>query len=219
MGLVLPESDFLEGLRDATRRVGALFIFDEVMTGFRVGWGGAAARFGITPDIVTLGKVIGGGLPVGAYAGPRDVMEQLAPLGPVYQAGTLSGNPVVMAAGLATLELLSAPGAYDEMARLTGRLAAGLTEAAKGAGVPLQAASAGSMFGLFFNPSPVRNYEDAKASDSERYARWFHSMLVRGVYCAPSQYEAGFVSTAHDEDVIDTVLDAAGRTLEELGRP
>jgi glutamate-1-semialdehyde 2,1-aminomutase len=198
MGLVLPEEGFLEGLRSLTGEAGALLVFDEVMTGFRVGPGGAQARFGVTPDLTTLGKVVGGGLPVGAFGGRAEIMEQLAPSGPVYQAGTLSGNPLAMAAGLAALRGLDA-GAWDRLEATSARVVDILSDEAVAAGVPIQAASVGGMFGFFFSEEPVGGWDGAAATDRERFARFFHEMLDRGVYLAPSPFEAGFVSTAHGE--------------------
>ncbi len=210
MGVVPPQPGFLPGLRELTRRYGALLIFDEVMTGFRVHLGGAQALYGIDPDITTLGKVIGGGLPVGAYGGKRAIMEHVAPVGPMYQAGTLSGNPLAMAAGLATLELITQPGVWEAMAARTQRLVEGLQAAAAEAGVPVQASAVGTMFGLFFHPGPApTNWEQVRQSDTQRYARWFWAMLERGVYFAPSQFEAGFLSMAHDDAVIQRTIETA----------
>ena len=205
MGLVLPEEGFLQGLRDLTRARGALLVFDEVMTGFRVHPGGAQARYAVTPDLTTLGKVIGGGLPVGAYGGRRDVMELVAPAGPVYQAGTLSGNPLAMTAGIETLRALAEPGVWEGLERATTRLADGLASL----GSAVQVSSVGSMFGLFFTDRPVRSWDDARTADTERFAAFHRAMLERGVYLAPSQFEAGFVSTAHGDDEIDATLEAA----------
>jgi glutamate-1-semialdehyde 2,1-aminomutase len=209
MGFVRPADGFLAGLRRLADEHDALLVFDEVMTGFRVAWGGAGARYGVTPDLVTLGKVIGGGLPVGAYGGRSEIMARVAPEGPVYQAGTLSGNPLAMAAGLAQLGALSAPGTYDALERTTARLVTGLRDILADGGIAGTADSAGSMFGLFFQPGPVTDYASARRSDTARYARWFRAMLGRGVYLAPSQFEAGFVSTAHGDAAIDATLDAA----------
>ena len=198
MGLVLPEDGFLEGLRALTAEAGALLIFDEVMTGFRVGPGGAQARFGVTPDLTTLGKVVGGGLPVGAFGGSAEIMEQLAAAGPVYQAGTLSGNPLAMAAGLAALRGLDAA-AWKQLETVAERVVEVLRGEAADAGVPIQAASLGGMFGFFFSREPVLSWDGAAASDRARFGRFFHEMLDRGVYLAPSPFEAGFVSTAHGQ--------------------
>jgi glutamate-1-semialdehyde 2,1-aminomutase len=192
-----------------TKAEGALLIFDEVMTGFRVHLGGAQALYGITPDLSVLGKVIGGGLPVGAYGGRREIMSLVAPAGPVYQAGTLSGNPLAMSAGIATLKELSLPGAWARLERTTRELAEGLSRAARDAGVPLQVSHAGSMFGAFFCGEPVKDWESAKRSDTGRFSRYFRRMLEEGVYLAPSQFEAGFVSTAHGPAEIEATLKAA----------
>ena len=213
MGVVLPGPGYLEGLREITARHGALLVFDEVMSGFRVSLGGAQARFGVRPDLVMLGKVIGGGLPVGAYGGPAALMDHLAPLGPVYQAGTLAGNPLATAAGLATLEELERPGVAEGMEAALARLGAGLAEIARERGIPVTVTQAGSMGCLFFNGGPVRNYEEAKRSDTALHARFFRGMLERGVYFAPSQYEACFVSAAHGEAHLDRTLEAARRVL------
>ncbi len=209
MGVILPELGFLPGLRALTNAHGALLIFDEVMTGFRVHPGGAQALYGVTPDLSVLGKVIGGGLPVGAYGGRRDIMSLVAPAGPMYQAGTLSGNPLAMSAGIATLEELSLPGTWDRLEKTTRDLAEGLSRAARAAGVPLQVSQAGSMFGAFFSAEPVKDWETAKKSDTARFARYFRRMLEEGVYLAPSQFEAGFVSTAHGPAEVEATLKAA----------
>jgi glutamate-1-semialdehyde 2,1-aminomutase len=212
MGLVLPEPAFLEGLRELTAARGALLIFDEVMTGFRVHPGGAQALYGITPDLTTLGKVIGGGLPVGAYGGRRDVMELVAPAGPVYQAGTLSGNPLAMTAGVETLRTIAEPGVWDGLERVGARLESGL----RGLGDGIQVARAGTMFGVFFSDAPVTDWETAKRSDTARFAAFHAGMLERGVYLAPSQFEAGFISTAHGDDEIDATVAAARDVLARL---
>ena len=204
-GFIAPDPEFLPGLRATADEVGALLIFDEVMTGFRIAPGGARERFGVTADLTTLGKVIGGGLPVGAYGGRRDVMELIAPSGPVYQAGTLSGNPLAMAAGLATLRSLT-PQLHDRIAVRTARLVAGLCETAARHGVPLTATSAGSMWGFFFRAEPVRSFTDAKTSDTARFKRFFHAALERGVYLAPSPFEAAFMSAAHGDLEVDAAL-------------
>jgi glutamate-1-semialdehyde 2,1-aminomutase len=204
MGLVLPQPGFLEGLRELTSSHGALLVFDEVMTGFRVHPGGAQALYGITPDLTTLGKVIGGGLPVGAYGGRREIMELVAPAGPVYQAGTLSGNPLAMTAGIETLRALDEPGVWAELERVAGRLEAGLR--------PLdgvQVARAGSMFGLFFADERVTGWDTARTADTQRFGAFHREMLERGIYLAPSQFEAGFVSTAHGDAEIDATVAAA----------
>jgi len=209
MNLVLPAPGFLEALREECTRHGALLILDEVMTGFRVALGGAQARFGIRPDLTTLGKVIGGGLPVGALGGRRDIMDKLAPLGPVYQAGTLSGNPVAVAAGMATLKLVEQPDFQEKIESTTRLLVEGLAAAAKKAGVAFSAQSIGSMFGLYFRASVPRNFAEVMQCDKERFNRFFHAMLERGVYLAPSAYEAGFVSAAHGSAEIEATLAAA----------
>jgi glutamate-1-semialdehyde 2,1-aminomutase len=209
MGCVLPLPGFLEGLRELCDRHGALLVFDEVMTGFRVAWGGAQVRFGIEPDLSCLGKVVGGGFPAAAYGGRRDLMQQIAPEGPVYQAGTLSGNPLAVAAGLETLRRLREPGVYDALEAVTRRLTQGLEERARAAGVELSTAALGGMFGFFFHPGPVQRFEDAKKCDEERFRVFFHAMLDAGVYLAPSAFEAGFVSLAHGDAEIDATLDAA----------
>jgi glutamate-1-semialdehyde 2,1-aminomutase len=209
MNLVLPAPGFLEALREECTRHGAVLIFDEVMTGFRVAPGGAQARYGIRPDLTTLGKVIGGGLPVGALGGRRDIMEKLAPLGPVYQAGTLSGNPVAVAAGLATLKLVDTPGFQEKITQATDKLIQGLKTEAQKAGVSFSAQSIGSMFGLYFRAAPPTSFAEVMQCDKERFNRFFHAMLARGVYLAPSAYEAGFVSAAHGEAEIAATLEAA----------
>ncbi len=213
MGLVPPAPGYLHGLRDITGRAGVLLIFDEVMTGFRVGWGGAQALYGVKPDLTTLGKIIGGGLPVGAYGGRRDLMELVAPAGPVYQAGTLSGNPLAMAAGIATLNVLSEGTLYGRIERKAARLEQGIGAAARAAGVDLWQSRVGSMLGLFFQRGPVTDYESARASDTARYARWFHAMLEGGIYCAPSQFETAFVSAAHTDDDIEATIAACAKAL------
>ncbi len=213
MGCVPPREGYLARLRELTAAHGALLVFDEVMTGFRVGPGGAGARYGVTPDLVCLGKIVGGGLPVGAYGGRRELMEQVAPLGPVYQAGTLSGNPLAMAAGLATLRALAAPGLYDALEARTAALCEGLAARARARGVPAHVQRAGSMFTLFFQDGPVHDYADAGRSDRERFARWHQEMLARGVYLPPSQFEACFISTAHDDAAIEHTLAAADAAL------
>ncbi|MCA1646719.1 MAG: glutamate-1-semialdehyde 2,1-aminomutase [Chloroflexi bacterium] len=209
MGVVPPAPGFLEHLRSMTREHGTLLIFDEVITGFRVTLGGAQQQFRITPDLTCLGKIVGGGLPVGAYGGRRDLMEQLSPLGPVYQAGTLSGNPLAMAAGAATLRLLGEPGVYAHLETLSARLADGLLEVARAADVPYTANRVGSMFTGFFCREPVTDYASARKADTRAYGRFFHAMLERGVYLAPSQFEAGFVSLAHTDAEIDATIAAA----------
>jgi glutamate-1-semialdehyde 2,1-aminomutase len=213
MGVVLPEPGFLSGLRQLTAAQGALLIFDEVMTGFRVALGGAQAEYGVQPDLTTLGKVIGGGLPVGAYGGRREIMELVAPAGPVYQAGTLSGNPLAMTAGIATLQVLREPGVWEGLVARTADLSRGLEGAARQQGVALQVNQAGSMFSAFFSQQPVRDWATVKASDAQRFAAYFRAMLERGVYLAPSPFEAGFLSTAHGEREIGATLEAAQQAL------
>ncbi len=217
MNCIPPQPGFLEGLRRLCDEYGSLLIFDEVMTGFRVALGGAQARYGITPDLTTLGKVIGGGMPVGAFGGRREVMERIAPLGPVYQAGTLSGNPIAMTAGLKTLELISEPGFFADLERKTRLVAEGLVERARRRGVPLTTNAVGGMFGFFFTPEPrVWNYAQATACDLAAFRRFFHAMLELGVYLAPSAFEAGFLSASHSEADIEATLDAAERAFARL---
>jgi glutamate-1-semialdehyde 2,1-aminomutase len=209
MNLVAPRPGFLESLRTLCTRHGAILIFDEVMTGFRVALGGAQALYGVKPDLTTLGKVIGGGLPVGAFGGRRDIMQAIAPLGPVYQAGTLSGNPVAVAAGLATLRLVQAPGFYDRLAATTRALCEGLAGAAREHRVPFSAASVGGMFGIYFRATPPASFAEVLQCDRETFNRFFHAMLGAGIYLAPSAYEAGFVSSAHGEAEIGRTISAA----------
>jgi glutamate-1-semialdehyde 2,1-aminomutase len=209
MNLVLPRPGFLETLREQCTKHGAVLLFDEVMTGFRVALGGAQARYGIKPDLTTLGKVIGGGLPVGAFGGRREILQKIAPLGPVYQAGTLSGNPVAVAAGLATLKLVDTPGFQERISGATEELVAGLKNEAKKANVVFSAQSIGSMFGLYFRASPPTSFAEVMQCDKERFNKFFHAMLERGIYLAPSAYEAGFVSAAHGAAEIDATLAAA----------
>ena len=204
-----PREGYLQHLRELCTRHGALLIFDEVMTGFRVALGGAQARYGVMPDLSTFGKVIGGGMPVGAYGGKRELMQQIAPAGPIYQAGTLSGNPVAMAAGLAMLELIQAPGFHDGLAAATAVLCEGMEAAARDSGLPLTTTRVGAMFGLFFTDQQVDTYAQAVACDTAAFNRFFHAMLERGVYLAPSAFEAGFMSSAHTPDVIDATISAA----------
>ena len=215
-GLYLPKPGYLEFLREITASNGALLIFDEVMTGFRLAKGGAQQRFGITPDLSTFGKVIGGGLPVGAFGGRAEIMDYLAPLGPVYQAGTLSGNPIAMAAGLANLEELNHSGAYDKLEKIGEQLEAGMTDAAKSANVPVRFNRCGSMFCGYFTSEPVHNVADAMHSDREKFKKFFHRMLDAGVYFAPSQFEAGFISTAHTAEDIETTVRTASKVLRAL---
>ncbi|MEW7981701.1 MAG: glutamate-1-semialdehyde 2,1-aminomutase [Candidatus Sedimenticola endophacoides] len=214
MNCIPPLPGFLEGLREVCDTHGSVLIFDEVMTGFRVGLGGAQGHYGVRPDLTTLGKVIGGGMPVGAFGGRREIMENIAPLGPVYQAGTLSGNPVAMAAGLKTLELISAPGFFEALGAKAERLVSGLTGAARAAGIPLTSNQVGGMFGIFFSDAEkVTNYTQATACDQERFKSFFHAMLEHGVYLAPSAFEAGFVSAAHSDADIQATIDAAAAAL------
>ncbi|HEX4715392.1 MAG TPA: glutamate-1-semialdehyde 2,1-aminomutase [Ktedonobacteraceae bacterium] len=216
MGLVPPQPGFLEELRRLTQEYGAVLIFDEVMTGFRVALGGMQERVGITPDLTCLGKIIGGGLPVGAYGGRREIMRLVAPVGPMYQAGTLSGNPLAMAAGIATLSELLKPGQYVELERKARLLSDGLIQAIQQSGVPAQVARIGSMFTIFFASQPVRNYADAKASDTQRFAHFFWSMLSQGIYLPPSQFEACFVSLAFDDAMLEETVKCAQHALKEI---
>jgi glutamate-1-semialdehyde 2,1-aminomutase len=217
MNLVAPHPSFLQVLRALCTRHGALLIFDEVMTGFRVSLGGAQAMYGITPDLTTLGKVIGGGMPVGAFGGRRDIMQSLAPSGPVYQAGTLSGNPVAVAAGLATLKLVQAPGFYDKLDATTRALCEALSTAARAAGVAFSAHHVGGMFGIYFRESVPQSYHEVIQSDVAAFNRYFHAMLAQGVYLAPSAFEAGFVSSAHGNTEISKTAAAAALAFESLG--
>ena len=220
MGFVLPQEGYLQGLADLCHQHGALFIMDEVMTGFRVAPGGAQAAWGLAPDITCLGKVIGGGLPVGAYAGKREIMQTVAPAGPMYQAGTLSGNPLAMTAGLSTIRTLLEPGVFDGIAQATTMLVQGIQTAAAEAGIPIQASHAGTMFGFYFlkrADGQITDYASAKEyADTARYGRYFHALLARGVYMAPSQFEAGFVSNAHGEAEIEATIAAIGQVLAEV---
>ena len=216
MGVIPPSPGFLEGLRRITKNNGALLIFDEVITGFRVGPSGAQGLFGIAPDITTMGKIIGGGLPVGAYGGRKDIMEMVAPLGAMYQAGTLSGNPLAVSAGIATLTELQKPGVFKKLEEMAERLTEGLTKAFQAAEIPSSINRVGSMFTGFFNDGPVTTLEDAEGSDTEMYGRYFHAMQESGVYIAPSQFEAGFVSTAHTESDIDATVTKASEALRTL---
>lgn len=209
MGVVLPKPGYLEGLRDITRQNGALLIFDEVITGFRVAYGGAQTLYGIEPDLTCLGKIIGGGLPVGAYGGRCEIMEQMAPTGPVYQAGTLSGNPMAMAAGIATLEVLQSEGVYDELEEKSARLAAGLKEAAEQAGSQVSFNRIGSMLCTFFTDEDVVDYDTATSSDTDKYALFFREMQEQGIYLAPSQFETSFVSLAHTHEDIEKTIEAS----------
>ena len=215
-GVFAPLPGFLEGLREVTEANGALLIFDEVMTGFRVAKGGAQERFGIKPDLSCFGKIIGGGLPVGAFGGRAEIMDYLAPLGPVYQAGTLSGNPLAMAAGIASLELLLENDCYTRLEQLGQQLESGMQDAAKSAGIPVRFNRVGAMFCAYFSDQPVHNLADAMKSDRERFAKYFRGMLEEGVFLAPSQFEAGFLSTAHTEADIETTIRAARTVLKKI---
>ena len=217
MNCVPPVPGFLEELRKFCSEHGSVLIFDEVMTGFRVALGGAQQRYGVMPDLTTLGKVIGGGMPVGAFGGRRDIMEQLAPLGPVYQAGTLSGNPIAMSAGLQTLELIGEPGFHDRLEKSCNKLSTGLQKIADQAGVPFSSHAVGGMFGIFFtDESPVTYLEQVMACDQDRFRKFFHGMLDAGIYLAPSAFEAGFISSAHSEQDIETTLEAAANVFSKL---
>jgi glutamate-1-semialdehyde 2,1-aminomutase len=215
-GFIPPDAGFLEGLRELTQEHGALLVFDEVMTGFRIAYGGAQEKFGVTPDLTTLGKIIGGGLPVGAYGGRQDIMSMVAPAGPMYQAGTLSGNPLAMTAGIKTLELLQRPGTYEQLEQITKKLVDGLLQVAKETGHAAHGGNISAMFGMFFNEASVHNYDEAKQSDLEKFSRFHRGMLERGIYLAPSQFEAGFTSLAHTEDDIDRTLAAAREVMANL---
>ncbi|GAB4217514.1 MAG: glutamate-1-semialdehyde 2,1-aminomutase [Synechococcales cyanobacterium] len=215
-GFIPPQPGFLAGLRELTQRYGALLVFDEVMTGFRISYGGAQQYYGITPDLTTLGKVIGGGLPVGAYGGRREIMEWVAPAGPMYQAGTLSGNPLAMTAGIKTLEILQRPGSYEYLTQITETLITGLLAVAEKTGHPMVGGSISGMFGFFFTGDPVTNYEDAKTADVQKFSRFHRGMLAEGVYLAPSQFEAGFTSLAHTEADVELTLKAAEQVLSQL---
>jgi len=216
MGLVPPEEGFLAALREATQKSGSILIFDEVITGFRVSRGGAQALYDVMPDLTTLGKIIGGGMPVGAYGGRKAIMDQIAPDGPVYQAGTLSGNPLAMAAGIATLTELNKPGVYAELDQKTDHLIKGLKEAAAASGIPVQVDRVGSVLGMFFRDKPVKNMDDAKSCDLDRFTKYYNAMLEKGIYLAPSQFESGFVSTAHREEQIDKTIRTVKAVMEQL---
>lgn len=216
MGVVPPQPGFLEALREITQQHGTLLIFDEVMTGFRVSRGGAQELYGITPDLTTMGKVIGGGLPVGAYGGKREIMQQIAPAGPIYQAGTLSGNPLAMAAGLTTLQELGQPGAYEKLEALSARLAEGLAENARKLGIPHTLNRVGSMVCLFFTDTPVVNYDTAKTADLDKFSAYFRYLLEEGVMIPPSQFEGMFVSLAHTEEDIERTIDASYKAMKRL---
>jgi glutamate-1-semialdehyde 2,1-aminomutase len=217
MNCIPPAPGFLEGLRAVCDEYGTVLIFDEVMTGFRVALGGAQAHYGVRPDLTTLGKVVGGGMPVGAFGGRREIMEQIAPLGPVYQAGTLSGNPIAMAAGLTTLELISVPDFFESLTERTRALCTGLTERARAAGIPFTTNQVGGMFGLFFtDAAQVDNFHRVGQCNQDRFKLFFHGMLTEGVYLAPSAFEAGFVSAAHGEEHLQRTFDAAARVFARL---
>ena len=216
MGLVPPEKDFLEMLRELADRYGSILIFDEVMTGFRVAYGGAQSLFGVYPDLTCFGKIIGGGLPVGAYGGKRDLMSKVAPQGSVYQAGTLSGNPVAMAAGIATLEQLQKDGVYEALDEKADHLLSGLEQAAKKVAIPAQAKRVGSMLGFFFNDKEVKNFDDAKTCDLDRFSAFYNGLRQKGIYIAPSQFEVLFISIAHDIEHIDRTIEAAESVLDQL---
>jgi len=215
-GFVPPDAGFLEGLRVITEENDALLVFDEVMTGFRIAYGGVQEKFGVTPDLTTLGKVIGGGLPVGAYGGKKEIMSMVAPAGPMYQAGTLSGNPLAMTAGIKTLELLQKPGSYEYLEKITNQLITGLLDVAKKAGHEVTGGNISGMFGMFFCANPVHNYNDAKKADTAKFGRFHRGMLEKGIYLAPSQYEAGFTSLAHTEEDIEATIKAAAEVLKEI---
>jgi glutamate-1-semialdehyde 2,1-aminomutase len=215
-GFVAPDAGFLEGLRELTREHDALLAFDEVMTGFRIAYGGAQERFGVIPDVTTLGKIIGGGLPVGAFGARKDIMELVAPSGSMYQSGTLSGNPLAMTAGIKTLELLQKTGTYEQLERITTKLTQGLQQIANEAGNDAYAANISAMFGMFFTGKPVRNFDDAKTSDLDKFARFQRGMLERGIYLAPSQFEGGFTSLAHTDEDIDKTLEIAREVMSSL---
>jgi glutamate-1-semialdehyde 2,1-aminomutase len=215
-GTVEPAPGFLEGLRELCTRHGALLIFDEVMTGFRVAYGGAQARYGVKPDLTCLGKIVGGGVPVGAYGGRKEIMQLVAPAGPMYQAGTMSGNPLATAGGLSTLRALAQPGTYERLEAMGQRLASGLREAAQAAGVPVQVNQVGSMLTVFFTDTPVTGWPTADKADRKRYGAFFHGMLKRGVYLPPAQFEACFISTAHTDADLDATIAAAREAFAEL---
>jgi len=215
-GFIAPDKDFLDGIRKLTQENGALLVFDEVMTGFRVAYGGAQEYFGITPDVTTMGKVIGGGLPVGAYGGRRDIMEMVAPAGPMYQAGTLSGNPLAMTAGIETLKKLNQPGTYQELERKSNKLVDGILAAARKHGHDICGGAIGGMFGWFFTQGPVKNFSDATKADKDKFGKWHRAMLERGVYLAPSMYEAGFMSLAHTDEDIEKTIAIADEVLSQL---
>jgi glutamate-1-semialdehyde 2,1-aminomutase len=215
-GFIPPTKEFLVGLRELTTKYGALLVFDEVMTGFRISYGGAQQYFGVTPDVTTMGKVIGGGLPVGAYGGRKDIMEMVAPAGPMYQAGTLSGNPLAMTAGIKTLERLKQPGSYEYLDKLTDKLINGILNAGREAGHAVTGGHISGMFGFFFCEGPVTCFQDATKSDTDKFAKWHRMMLERGVYLAPSQYEAGFTSLALTDEDVDFTIAAAKEVFAQI---
>lgn len=218
MGVVLPKVEFLRALREQTERHGAVLIFDEVITGFRVAFGGAQSLYGIRPDMTCLGKIVGGGFPLAAYGGRKEIMQSVAPLGPVYQAGTLSGNPIAVTSGLKTLEILERDNPYPELERKTKQLVEAVADEARKVGIPIQINQIASMFTVFFTGQPVTDYTSAKRSDTQRYARFFHALLEWGVYFPPSQFEAAFVSTAHDEEALESVLEAVKRAMKAIAQ-
>ena len=215
-GFIPPTKEFLQGLRKMCDEYKSVLVFDEVMTGFRISYGGAQEHFGVTPDLTTMGKVIGGGLPVGAYGGKKEIMEVVAPAGPMYQAGTLSGNPLAMTAGIKTLEILKRPGSYEHLDKMTKKLINGILEAGKEAGHELCGGSISGMFGFFFTKGPVTNFQEAMKSDTAKFAKWHRGMLEEGVYLAPSQFEAGFTGLAHTEADIDATIAAAKRVFARI---
>jgi len=215
-GFISPTKEFLVGLRELTTKYGALLVFDEVMTGFRIAYGGAQQHFGVIPDVTTMGKVIGGGLPVGAYGGRKEIMEMVAPAGPMYQAGTLSGNPLAMAAGIKTLEILKRPGSYEHLDKVTSKLVNGIIAAGKEYGHPICGGSISGMFGFFFTNGPVNNFVDASKSDLKKFAKWHRMMLERGIYLAPSEYEAGFTSLSHTDEDIEHTIAIAREVMSQL---
>jgi len=215
-GFIKPTQEFLEGLRALATEGGAVLVFDEVMTGFRVAYGGAQSYFGVTPDVTTLGKVIGGGLPVGAYGGKKEIMELVAPAGPMYQAGTLSGNPLAMRAGIETLKKLNQPGVYEELERKSNKLVDGIVAAGKKHGHAVSGGAAGGMLGWFFSETPVNNFQEASKCDGEKFGRWHRMMLERGIYLAPSMYEAGFMSTVHTDEDIERTIAIADEVFSQL---
>merc|ERR1719329_502561 len=215
-GFIPPTKEFLEGLRKICDDNKIVLVFDEVMTGFRISYGGAQKHFGVTPDVTTMGKVIGGGLPVGAYGGKKEIMEMVAPAGPMYQAGTLSGNPLAMTAGIKTLEILKRPGSYEHLDKMTKKLINGILEAGKEAGHEVCGGSISGMFGFFFTKGPVTNFQEAMKSDTAKFAKWHRGMLEEGVYLAPSQFEAGFTGLAHTEADIDATIAAAKRVFARI---